>query len=71
MTTRDGRRLEKFVEHAVGSADHPMSDRDLEMKFSGLAEGILSPDRQHQLMDLCWKIEGLPQAGSIAQAAAA
>jgi len=71
VTTRDGRRLEKFVEHAVGSADHPMSDRDLEMKFSGLAEGILSPDRQHQLMDLCWKIEGLPQAGSIAQAAAA
>jgi 2-methylcitrate dehydratase PrpD len=71
VTTRDGRRLEKFVEHAVGSADHPMSDRDLETKFSGLAAGILSPDRQHQLMDLCWKIEGLPQAGSIAQAAAA
>src|SRR5204862_47922 len=55
LTTKAGRHLEKFVEHAVGSLDHPMTDKDLEAKFTGLANGILSADRQRKLMDLCWK----------------
>ena len=69
LTTRNGRRLEKFVEHAVGSLDHPMSDKDLEAKFAGLANGVLPPDRQRKLMDLCWNVEGLAKAGAVAEAA--
>src|SRR5204862_5139048 len=45
VVTKDGRRLEKFIEHAVGSVDHPMSDADLEGKFHGLADSVLSRDR--------------------------
>jgi len=70
VTTKDGHRLEKFVEHAVGSVDHPMSDRDLETKFTGLTEGMLPSDRRSQLMELCRNIAGLPAAGAIAHAAA-
>jgi 2-methylcitrate dehydratase PrpD len=62
--------LEKFIEHAVGSVDHPMSDADLEAKFQGLADGILARDRVRRLMDLCWKIETQAQASAIARAAA-
>src|SRR5215813_7233929 len=69
VVTKNGHRLEKFVEHAVGSLDHPMSDKDLESKFVGLATGVLSPDRQRKLMDLCWSVEGLPKAGAVADAA--
>jgi 2-methylcitrate dehydratase PrpD len=69
LTTKDGRRLEKFVEHAVGSLQHPMSDSDLESKFMGLANGVLPRDRQRKLMDLCWKISDLPEASTIAKAA--
>ncbi len=69
LRTKDGHRLEKFVEHAVGSVDHPMSDRDLETKFTGLTEGILSSDRRSQLMELCWNVQGLNEAAAIAQAA--
>jgi 2-methylcitrate dehydratase PrpD len=69
LTAKDGRRFEKFVEHAVGSLDHPMSDQDLEAKFTGLANGVLSPDRQRKLIDLCWDIANLPDAGAIARAA--
>jgi 2-methylcitrate dehydratase PrpD len=69
VVTKNGRRLEKFVEHAVGSLDHPMSDKDLEAKFTGLANGVLPPDRQRKLMDLCWSVEGLPKAGDVADAA--
>jgi 2-methylcitrate dehydratase PrpD len=69
LVTKNGRRLEKFVEHAVGSLDHPMSDKDLEAKFTGLANGVLLPDLQRKLMDLCWSVEGLPKAGAVADAA--
>jgi len=70
VVLKDGRRLEKFIEHAVGSVDHPMSDADLEGKFQGLADSVLSRDRVRRLMDLCWKVETLPQASAIARAAA-
>ena len=36
----DGRVLRKRIEHAIGSLEKPMSDADLERKFSDLAEGI-------------------------------
>src|SRR6266581_3324527 len=62
VTMKNGSRLEKFIEHAVGSLEHPMSDKDLETKFAGLATGVLSADRQRKLMDACWNVESLPQA---------
>ncbi|HEY2382046.1 MAG TPA: MmgE/PrpD family protein [Terriglobia bacterium] len=70
LTAKDGRHFEKFVEHAVGSLDHPMSDPDLEAKFTGLANGVLSADKQRRLIDLCWDIASLPDASAIARAAA-
>ena len=69
LVTKDGNRLEKFVEHAVGSADHPMSDSALETKFIALASGVLSADRIRQLMDLCWNIGAQQEASTLARAA--
>jgi 2-methylcitrate dehydratase PrpD len=71
VTLKDGRRLEKFVEHAIGSARNPMTDGQLEAKFTGLAEGILPLERTRRLMDLCWRVETLPDAAQLARAAAA
>jgi len=66
----DGRVLKKHIEHAIGSLESPMSDSDLERKFVGLADGILSPERTARLMELCWSVESLGNAGEIAQAGA-
>jgi 2-methylcitrate dehydratase PrpD len=71
VTTTDGRTVEKFVEHVTGSLERPMSDADLEAKFTGQAEGILPPDRARRLMELCWKVETLANAGDLAAAARA
>jgi 2-methylcitrate dehydratase PrpD len=71
VTLTDGRQLHQFVEHAVGSQDHPMSDAQLEDKFSGLTEGILAPERSRRLMALCWKAWDLADAGDIGRGAAA
>ncbi len=46
-----------------------MTDKDLEAKFAGLANGVLPADRQRRLMDLCWGVENLPEAGAVARAA--
>lgn len=69
LTRKNGSPLEKFVEHAVGSLDHPMSDNDLEAKFSGLTVAVLSNQQQRRLMDLCWKVEGLAKVSVIAETA--
>ena len=45
-----------------------MSDKDLEAKFAGLANGVLPADRQRKLMDLCWNVETLPRAAAVADA---
>jgi 2-methylcitrate dehydratase PrpD len=63
----DGRMLQKRIEHAIGSLEKPMSDSDLERKFTDLAEGILPPQQTAKVMELCWKVEGLSDAGEIAR----
>lgn len=65
---RDGRTLEKFVEHAIGSLDRPMTDADLEAKFRGLAEGILSRMETDNLIRLCWDVGKLKDVGEVARA---
>jgi 2-methylcitrate dehydratase PrpD len=61
--------VDRFIEHAVGSLGHPMSDADLEGKFEGLADGILPADQTRRIMDLCWKTESLSGAAELARAA--
>ncbi|MBY0267024.1 MAG: MmgE/PrpD family protein, partial [Burkholderiales bacterium] len=67
---KDGRVLERHVVHALGTLERPMSDADLEDKFRGLAEGILSEKQADEVIRLCWNVDSLPDAGAIARAAA-
>ena len=65
---KNGKSVEKYVEHAVGSLARPMSDADLEGKFRGLAAGILSDAETAKLIRLCWDIGKLKDAGEVARA---
>jgi 2-methylcitrate dehydratase PrpD len=71
VALKDGRKLDQFVEHAVGSKDRPMSDADLEAKFAGQADGVLPPAQTKKLIGLCWRIEKLQGAAELAKAASA
>ena len=68
---KDRRVLERFVEHAVGSVENPMSDAALDAKFTDLASGILPDGQARKLLALCRGAERLADAGDIARAAAA
>jgi len=71
VVLKDGRRLDKFIEHAIGSARNPMSDAQLEGKFKGLAGPILPADRVNRLIDFCWNLEHAPDAAQLARLGAA
>ena len=70
IVLKDGRKLEQHIEHAIGSVDVPMTDKQLEAKFEDLADGILSPSAIRQVMDLCWNVESLKSAAEIARTGA-
>jgi 2-methylcitrate dehydratase PrpD len=65
IALKDGRKLHRRIEHAVGSVEVPMSDKALEAKFTDLAEGILPRDQARRLIELCWGVERLSSAGEI------
>jgi 2-methylcitrate dehydratase PrpD len=70
IALKSGERPSVFVEHAVGSVQNPMSDRTLEDKFRGLAEGILPAGKTDRLIGLCWEAHTLGDAGDISRNAA-
>jgi 2-methylcitrate dehydratase PrpD len=69
ITLTDGRKLHKFIAHAIGSLEVPMSDKQLEAKFRDLADGILPAAQVNALLATCWNVEQLPSAAAIAQGA--
>ena len=69
VTLKNGTVLAKHVERVVGSAENPMSDRDLEAKVRGLAHGILPNDKTAALIAACWRIADLGDVAELARAA--
>ena len=70
ITLTDGRTLHKFIAHAIGSLEVPMTDAQLEAKFMVLADGILPVAQAQKLIATCWQVEQLSSAAAIAQGAA-
>ena len=68
---RNGTTVEKFVEHAIGSLERPMTDADLEAKFRGLSNPVIGSAATDRLIDLCWRTEALSDIAEVARAATA
>jgi 2-methylcitrate dehydratase PrpD len=67
IVLKDGRQLHRYIEHALGSVEVPMTDKQLESKFTDLADGILPAPAIRRVMDACWNVESLPNAAEIAK----
>ena len=61
---KDGTRKEVHVEHAIGSLQRPLTDADLERKFSALAEPVLGRGSLAALITATW---GLGTAADVRQ----
>ena len=53
---KDGRKVHVFVEHAIGSLERPMSDKDLEAKFHLLADPVIGAAKASSLIEACWTL---------------
>jgi 2-methylcitrate dehydratase PrpD len=67
IVLKDGRTLHRFIAHAIGSLEVPMTDKQLEDKFAGLAGGIVPASAIRRVMDACWNVESLINAAEIAK----
>ncbi|MGY4154560.1 2-methylcitrate dehydratase PrpD [Bradyrhizobium sp. USDA 4461] len=67
IVLKDGRTLHRYIEHAIGSVEVPMTDKQLETKFADLADGIIPAAAARRVMDACWNVENLPDAAEIAR----
>jgi len=65
VTLKDGRVLQKRVDHAIGSVDRPMTDRDLEAKFTDLVTPVLGEAGTATLLKACWGLEAFADASEI------
>ncbi|MDQ1119047.1 MULTISPECIES: MmgE/PrpD family protein [Pseudoxanthomonas] len=70
VTLNDGRRFHRFIEHAIGSVEKPMSDRQLEAKFADLAADVLPKSQADHVMRLCRSLPELKDAGDVLRAGA-
>jgi 2-methylcitrate dehydratase len=64
LTTTDGRTFTKQLDYPKGDPRNPLSDAEVEEKFSALAEGVLSERAQKKLKNAIWNLE---KAGSVSK----
>jgi 2-methylcitrate dehydratase len=64
ITTTDGRTFSKQLDYPKGDPRNPLSDAEIEEKFSALAEGVLSENAQKKLVDAIWNLE---KVGSVSK----
>ncbi len=62
ITTTDGSSYSKQLDFPKGDPRNPLTDAEVEEKFSALAEGVLSSKAQKKLKDTIW---GLEKVGSV------
>ena len=62
IVTRDGKRLVESAQYSKGHAKNPMTDADVDAKFSILCEGLIGNTQRDALLKVLWNID---QAGDL------
>lgn len=71
ITLKNGKVVDKHIEHAIGSVQRPLTKEHLEHKFAGQAQTALPMSQIEDVMAICWEIEGLSMVSEISRASAA
>ena len=71
ITLKNGKVVDKHIEHAIGSVQRPLSKDHLEHKFADQAQSALPMSQIEDVMAICWEIEALDAVSVISRASAA
>ncbi|MFZ0733564.1 MAG: MmgE/PrpD family protein [Candidatus Sulfotelmatobacter sp.] len=64
IDTTDGRSFDKQLDYPKGDPRNPLTDQEIEEKFTALAEGVLSSSAQKRVKDAVWNLE---RVGSVTE----
>ncbi len=64
-TLTDGRQIVVHVEHAIGSLKRPLSDAQLEAKFTHLVTPVLGAAKAADITRTCWGLASLPDVRAL------
>jgi 2-methylcitrate dehydratase PrpD len=62
---KDGREVVEFVEHAKGSLENPLTEKEIEAKFVDQVEELLGLEKCLGIMNICWNLEKLEDVSSL------
>ena len=66
ITTKDGRKFEKHIQIPKGYWDgEPLSDKELEDKFKGIASKYMDDAQMKKIIDTVWKVDQLADMGEL------
>lgn len=65
ITTTSGQSFTMHVEHAIGSVQNPLTDKDLSFKFTQLATGILPSTQIEELLTAAWNLPQMHNVGDL------
>jgi len=65
ILTRDGRRFKNRVDAIPGMPENPMSDPQLEAKFTDMASRHMDDNQIRRLIDRCWNLEQVDDVGEL------
>jgi 2-methylcitrate dehydratase len=65
ITTTDGSVYSKQLDYPKGDPRNPLTDSEIEEKFSALAEGVLSEKAQKKLKDAIWNLEQIDSVSKL------
>jgi 2-methylcitrate dehydratase PrpD len=68
VKTKDGRSIKKYVEHAIGSVHKPLSNEQLNVKFTNQSNLVIGEARTKALLDISWKVKDVAKVTDIAKA---
>jgi 2-methylcitrate dehydratase len=57
ISTTDGRSFSKTLDYPKGDPRNPLTDQEVEEKFTALAEGVLSQAAQERVKEAVWNLE--------------
>jgi hypothetical protein len=66
---KDGRSVHVFVEHAIGSMQRPLSDRQLEEKLRSLSDPVIGDGKAAALVAACWTLGDAKGVRAVVEAA--
>lgn len=65
---KDGTKIRKHVERAIGSSDMPLSDQQVSEKFTDQSALVIGRESAEKLLEISWGLEALKDTSAVAKA---